>query len=384
MGFFLITFFFLYSTLHFYVFLKAWHAFHFHWGVGIFIGIIFLSMIASPVTVRFLEREGHESIARFTAYTGYFWLGLLFFFFTISVSFDVLRLLTYIVGFLSRMDFSCFTSAYRFFFLVTLAGSIMLALYGYKEAGDIRLETIRIETNKLPKETGKVTIVQISDVHLGLIVGEEKLKKITKLIRNTNPDILVSTGDLVDGDIDTMNELAGMLKGIEPRYGKYAITGNHEFYAGIDKSLDFTKRSGFTMLRGEGLAVHNLVNIAGIDDAAGKPFQYKDVPEKTLLSNLPPHLFTILLKHRPVVDNDALGLFDLQLSGHTHRGQIYPFRYLTQLVFPLYTGYHELSDNAHLYVSRGSGTWGPPIRLLAPPEVTIIELVSSPASSEEN
>ena len=137
------------------------------------------------------------------------------------------------------------------------------------------------------------------------------------------------------------------------------------------------------VLRGEGLVVHGVVNIAGVDDPAGKPFQYKDVPEKVLLSSLPRHLFTVLLKHRPVVDKDALGLFDLQLSGHTHKGQIYPFRYLTRLAFPLYTGYHELPGNAHLYVSRGSGTWGPPIRFLTPPEVTIIELVTNPSPAKE-
>jgi predicted MPP superfamily phosphohydrolase len=137
------------------------------------------------------------------------------------------------------------------------------------------------------------------------------------------------------------------------------------------------------MLRGEGFVVRDMVNIAGADDQAGSYFQSRNVPEKVFLSGLPRHLFTVLLKHRPIIDKDALGLFDLQLSGHTHKGQIYPFRYLTKLAFPLYTGYHELSNNTHLYVSRGSGTWGPPIRFLAPPEVTIIELIPSTGSAKE-
>jgi uncharacterized protein len=137
------------------------------------------------------------------------------------------------------------------------------------------------------------------------------------------------------------------------------------------------------MLRGEGVTIHGMVNIAGVDDPAGKYFQIKKVSEKAVLSSLPGDLFTVLLKHPPVVDKEAMGLFDLQLSGHTHKGQIYPFRYLTRLAFPLYTGYHKLPGNGHLYVSRGSGTWGPPIRFLAPPEVTIIELVSNLGPAKE-
>jgi uncharacterized protein len=383
LGLFFITFFLLYGGLHYYVFLKTWQSLRFPWGIGIFIGFIFVAMIVSPVLVRFLEKGGHEAAARFMAYTGYCWLGFIFFFFTISVSFDVMRLLTYAAGILSKMDFSSFISAYRFFFLVTLVSSVLLVLYGYKEAANIRIETLRIETNKIPHDTGKITIAQISDVHLGLIVGEGQLNKIVALIRKVNPDILVSTGDLVDGDIDRLNGLVDILKSIEPRYGKYAVLGNHEFYAGLDISLDFIKKTGFTMLRGEGLTAHGLVNIAGVDDPAGSYFKARDIPEKVFLSDLPRNLFTILLKHRPVIDKNALGLFDLQLSGHTHKGQIYPFRYLTRLAFPLYTGYHKLTNNAHLYVSRGSGTWGPPVRFLTPPEVTIIELVASPGSTKD-
>jgi uncharacterized protein len=383
MGLFFITFFLLYGGLHLYVFLKAWQAFRFQWGVGSVITLIFIAMIVSPIAVRFLEKGGHEAAARLFAYSGYCWLGFMFFFFTISVSFDILRLLAYVTGVVSKMDFSIFISAYRFFFIVTLASSILLVLYGYQEARNIHLETLRIQTDKIPKETGKITIAQISDVHLGLIVDDQHLKKIIRLIRSANPDILVSTGDFVDGDIDTLNGLVDILKSVEPRYGKYAVTGNHEFYAGIDVSLDFINKTGFKILRGEGVTVSNMVNIAGVDDPAGSYFQFKAIPEKVFLSSLPHHLFTILLKHRPVVDKEALGLFDLQLSGHTHKGQIYPFRYLTRLAFPMYTGYHELPGNAHLYVSRGSGTWGPPIRFLTPPEVTIIELVSSSISAEE-
>ena len=183
MGLFFITFFLLYGGLHLYVFLKSWQAFRFQWGVGIIVGFIFTAMVLSPVLVRFLERGGHEIAARFMAYSGYCWLGFIFFFFTISISFDVLRLLAYMTGIAAKIDFSSFISAYRFFFLLTLASSILLVFYGYREAGDIRIETLRIQTNKIPKETGKITIAQISDVHLGLIVREDRLNKIVGLLK---------------------------------------------------------------------------------------------------------------------------------------------------------------------------------------------------------
>jgi hypothetical protein len=135
------------------------------------------------------------------------------------------------------------------------------------------------------------------------------------------------------------------------------------------------EKAGFTVLRGRGLTVGGTVNIAGVDDITSRSFKYMEVNERVLLSGLPRELFTLLLKHRPLVDPKAVDLFDLQLSGHTHKGQIFPFRYVTKLFFPMYNGYFKLSNISRLYASRGSGTWGPPIRFLTPPEVTAIELV---------
>jgi hypothetical protein len=228
----------------------------------------------------------------------------------------------------------------------------------------------------ISREIGTLTIAQISDVHLGLIVREERLKRILREVERAGPDILVSTGDLVDGQMGSLRGLAELLKTINPKYGKFAITGNHEFYAGLDQALNFMEKAGFTVLRGETLNLAGIINIAGIDDPTGKQFEdLRGVSERALLSELPREKFTLLLKHLPVMDENALGLFDLQLSGHTHKGQIFPFTLITRLFFGNYSGLTHLPNNSYLYVSRGSGTWGPPIRFLSPPEVTIIKLV---------
>jgi predicted MPP superfamily phosphohydrolase len=248
-------------------------------------------------------------------------------------------------------------------------------LYGYFEARDIRTERIVINTPKIPRAVDKLTIVQISDVHLGLIVREERLKRIIAEIKGASPDILVSTGDLVDGQINRMTGLAELMQDIRPRFGKFAVTGNHEIYAGLDQAVGFTEKAGFKVLRNEGITAGGLINVVGVDDPTIERVTHSlPAPEKDLLSKVPSAGFTLLLKHRPAVDRESLGLFDLQLSGHVHKGQIFPFNMVTHLFYPVKMGYSLYPQGSSLYVSRGTGTWGPPIRFLAPPEVTVIEL----------
>jgi predicted MPP superfamily phosphohydrolase len=264
----------------------------------------------------------------------------------------------------------------RISFFIPFILSILIAIYSSFEAKNIKIERVTIRSPKIPESAGKLRIVQISDVHLGLIVRKERLKRILKEVKAAEPDLLVSTGDLVDGQINGLPGLAELLREINPRYGKFAITGNHEFYAGLKQAMDFTEKAGFTILRGEGLTIAGLFNIAGVDDPAGKNYgPFGEVEEKELLSGLPTGKFTLFLKHRPLLDRNAIGLFDLQLSGHTHKGQIFPLSLITRLFYPADSGYLALQNNSHLYVSRGSGTWGPPIRFLSPPEVTMIEIL---------
>lgn len=375
---FLMTFFLLYSGMHLYVFLKAREALSFGAEVSIPIIIFMVGMILAPFIIHFSEKHGFESIARDMSYLGYTWMGILFLFISASLIIDIYRFLVYSATFIFQKDLTIISPSARFSFFIPLLLSISIATYGYFEALNIRIEKVTVKTSKIPKGISGFKIVQISDVHLGLIIREERLKRILREVKKVNPDILISTGDLVDGQINRLEGLADLLKEINPRYGKFAITGNHEFYAGLAQALDFTKNAGFSILRGEGVNVSGLINIAGFDDPQGKTYGlYKDISEKELLSGLSPQKFTLLLKHRPVIDKDALGLFDLQLSGHAHKGQIFPFSLITRLYYrhTAHAGHLRLMDNSYLYVSRGAGTWGPPIRFLSLPEVTVIELV---------
>lgn len=376
MSLFLFTFLLIYGSIHLYAFLKARTALEFSAATGVFLALFMLVMGLAPLIVRALERTGLELFARVMAYIGYTWMGVLFLFFSYSLAADIYRLLIYLGGVIFKRDLSALTLSAGYAFFLPLFLSLVTSLYGYFEARDIRTERWILKSPKIPQETGRLKIVQISDVHLGLIVREERLKRILRQVKAENPDILVSTGDLVDGEVCRLNGLEDLLKEIKPRYGKFAVTGNHEFFAGFENAKCFTENAGFTLLRGEGITVQGILNIAGVDDPTGKRYGLaKDISEKALLSRLPQEKFTLFLKHRPLVDKDAKGHFDLQLSGHIHKGQIFPFSIITWFYYPVNSGKMNLTDNAFMYVSRGAGTWGPPIRFLSPPEVAVIELV---------
>lgn len=373
---FLFTFFLIYGGLHVYIFVKIKNAVPLGMLTRLFLITFMMIMVFAPLLIRMLERISYEEPARFLSHIGYTWTGIAFLFFSIAVVLDLYRLFINIGGTILSRDFSSVAPSDMHLFLIPMICATVFSTYGFFEARTIHTERLRIETTKLPSEIGTLKIVQISDIHLGLIVRENRLGKILDVVKRERPDILVSTGDLVDGQICRLDGILKMLDDVKAPYGKFAVTGNHEFYAGLKQALDCTLKSGFTVLRGKAVTIPGLITLVGVDDPAGRIYgSTNPVSERAVLLQAPPDTFTLLLKHQPIVNKESLGLFDLQLSGHTHRGQIFPFGLITRLRYSHNSGYFRLENGSHLYVSRGSGTWGPPIRFLSPPEVTVIELV---------
>ncbi|HOG18356.1 MAG TPA: metallophosphoesterase [Syntrophales bacterium] len=375
-GLFFLTFFLLYGGLHVYFFRKLKRAFHPEGTRKILVvAALVLLFLASPI-IRVTERVGLEAVAKFFSWGGYGWMGFLFLFFAASLLLDLWALLLRTAGKIGKRDLSSAVPAPPWAFAGPLLIAGVLSLYSFYEARHVVVERIAIRSSKIAEQVGRVRIAQISDVHIGLLIGKERMQVLIEEIRRESPDILVSTGDLVDGQLDGMEGVAEQFKAFQPRFGKYAITGNHEFYAGIEQAVDFTKSAGFTVLRGDGMTIAGVLNVVGVDDDTGRNFDnYRPANERELLAKLPRRYFTLLLKHKPFIDKEAVEFFDLQLSGHTHRGQIFPFSLVTRFFFPLHAGYFRFLNASHLYVSRGTGTWGPPMRLLSPPEVTIIDLL---------
>jgi predicted MPP superfamily phosphohydrolase len=372
---FLLIYFSIYGGIHLYAFLKLKRGFALGPPAYLILAIFMILMVVSPIVVRISERYGYEALARGLAYIGFTWMGLIFIFISASFFFDIYRLLHFLARMLTQRPLADFTLSLRNFCTLAILFSCAVVIYGYFEALHIRTEHVTVKTSKIPEKIGRFRVVQISDVHLGLIVGRSRLKRILRQVKDARPDILVSTGDLVDGQMDDLEALTDMFQNIPAKYGKFAITGNHEFYAGLDRALAFTEKAGFTMLRGEGITVSNLLNVAGVDDPARKRYgPDRAASEKALLEKMPREKFTLFLKHQPVINSESLGMFDLQLSGHTHKGQIFPFNLVTKLYYRMHTGLTKVNGNALLYVSRGSGTWGPPVRFLSSPEVTVIDI----------
>ena len=373
---FLLTFFLLYGALHLYFFLKLRAAFAPGAAAQAIVIVLLLLGLTAPIIVRVSERLGFEILVRLMSWAGYLWMAVVMLFFSAALLIDLSRLLVYAGGLLLRTDVSAFLPAARTLFSVPLAVALIIGCYGFFEARQIRTERVEIRSAKIPGAAGKIRIVQISDVHIGVLVRQGRLAAMLGKVREASPDLLIATGDLVDGQLDSMAEAAAQLREIRPRYGKYAVTGNHEFYAGIDAALDFIARSGFVILRGEAATIAGAIDLAGVDDPTIRlPRGRGGLSDREVLARGGGRRFAILLKHQPTVEADAPGAFDLQLSGHTHKGQIFPFSLITRLVFPFHAGNYRLANGALLHVSRGTGSWGPPVRFLAPPEITVIDLM---------
>ncbi len=370
----------IYGGVHVYAFLKARSAFAFGPGVGAALASFMLLMVFGIFLVRMLESRDFDLPARVLSYVAYFWMAVLFLFFCGSLLFDGVTFATRVAGWITRSDISSWVIPDKTAFFICLSLATALCVYGYFEARDIRIERVVVETAKLPAGIDRLMIAQISDVHLGLINRSKRFSPMIKAVRDADPDLFVVTGDLVDAQINNLPGLAEMLREVTAKYGKFAIMGNHEYYAGPEKSRAFIQEAGLMLLRDE-VVTAGPITIVGVDDRTAVQLHLRrPSPEKKLLSGLSRDKFILFLKHQPRIDPNTIGLFDLQLSGHTHKGQIFPFTLLTRLSFPLNAGTYDLGKGSLLHVSRGTGTWGPPVRFLAPPEVTIIQLVRKPAA----
>ncbi len=237
-----------------------------------------------------------------------------------------------------------------------------------------------VQVRNLRRELSGLRIVQLSDLHLGpLLRGrwfEARLAQIAALA----PDLVVVTGDLVDQDAGLVDALVPALRRLRAPLGVWGVTGNHEFYAGLEHSVRVFAEAGIQLLRDTATEVTPGLVLAGVDDlTARRQFGATDHAVDRTLAGRPPGT-TVYLCHSPwqVEQAAALGA-DLMLSGHTHNGQIWPFNYLVRLTYPYVAGRFGV-DGMTLIVSRGTGFWGPPMRLFHRAEITLITLEPAPGA----
>jgi hypothetical protein len=352
-------------------------------------------MFLAPVIVVQLDRRLKFRWAQAAALPGYLWMAGLFWFCTLALAAGAWNLAVAALG-VKWPGVLAATITHRTGFA---AGCVLIAIAlaaGVVGAQRIRLKRVTIRLPGLAESVRGLKLLQISDLHLGVHMGQRRLGRVLKLVREAEADVLISTGDLTDSAFENIRWFAEELREINPPRGKFAVLGNHEFYAGLAESLRFHEAAGFTVLRGSAAMVMEGLRIAGVDDPAGRGMKgvacFTDEPAlwnsvSIESQSIPRHfvqhpptgevLITILLKHQPRIEPGSAGRFDLQLSGHTHGGQVFPFHAVVRAIYPFFAGRYATGpagEGPQIYVHRGTGTWGPPVRLFSPPEVTVITL----------
>lgn len=352
-----------------------------HLGWAIALLAVILTTLFLPFIMRKTFQPGMEP--RFLEQASWIWLALSFWLFSAFILLDAWNLGETIVWAIrsfrasaapealanaSRWRIPPAAAAYS-----AMAFTAVAVTWGLIEAAAIRTKHLEITTPFAPAPGFK--IVLISDIHIGPAATDSRLAKTIALVNNEKPDIVLSAGDFIDGSTQRERRMAAEMTKISmPANRKIAVLGNHDVYSGLKTSRELHALAGFTLMEDKDVLVDDWLWIYGESDPASgrhpgaKPAAVKTppVPPKT-------NTFNILLKHRPDPIKDTATPFNLQLSGHSHGGQIFPFNFMVKLQYKYSAGkLHTLPNNSRLYISPGTGLWGPPFRVFARPEITVI------------
>ena len=299
------------------------------------------------------------------------------FFSMILMLIDITRLLNHFFHFLPSVLFADYQKTKQILFIGSLALAAVLVVAGYINARNPRVKELTLHISKPGRGLKKLTICMASDIHLGTIIRKAKARELVRLLNAPKPDLILFAGDVVDEDLVPVikDNIGEALSELKARIGVYAITGNHEYIGGAGPAVDYLEKHGITMLRDTSILVGGQFYLVGRDDRDKPRFTGKPRKELAGVMKEVDHSYPIILMdHQPFgLSNAVESGVDLQLSGHTHHGQIWPFNYITRGIYELSWGYKKIKDT-HFYVSSGFGTWGPPVRLGNRPEVVIIHL----------
>ncbi len=351
----------IWGSIHYYVYNRISYYFNLSGTRRIYYGIIFFFLFISLLVARLIARLFPHShyIPLIFHLLAYFWVGIVFYLFIYSLSADIIRI------FLSRI----LKFPKNVYGIILLTLTIVTVIYGFFEAFSVRTITLNQKMKNL-KETTR--IVFLSDLHLGLNLNYLLLKKIIPEINSFSPDIILIGGDILDEEAKGIETYTKIFKRMNSRFGIFAVTGNHDIYAGEDLVVNFLKKANVHLLRNR-IEVIKDIQVAGIEDESILGQKWKHVLEK-ILKKANPSLPLILLKHRPTGREIAKQYgVDLMLCGHTHKAQLFPLHLITSRVYRYYYGYHR-ENGLRIYVTSGLGTWGPPIRVMARPELVLITL----------
>ncbi|MDB1087077.1 metallophosphoesterase [Streptomyces sp. ACA25] len=249
--------------------------------------------------------------------------------------------------------------------------------YGTYRARNLTTRHVTVPLAHLPRSAHGYRIAVVADIHLGPVLGQAHCRRVVDAVNRTQPDLITVVGDLVDADVDDLRAAAAPLAELSAREGTFFVTGNHEYYVGADQWTAHVRELGMEPLENARREL-SFFDLAGVNDVAGE--DYGAGPDfEAALGDRDPQRTSVLMAHQPVLIHDAVDHgVDLQLSGHTHGGQLWPVNYLAGLANPTLEGLEKYGDT-QLYVTRGAGAWGPPVRVGADPDITVVELASGRA-----
>ncbi|MEU4694649.1 metallophosphoesterase [Actinoplanes sp. NPDC023714] len=350
------------------------------WPLGVQLGLtaaVVLVALSFPVLM-FRGHGGHSDAASRVADT---LLGVVWVLFTWSVIGQIAALLLRLTPLDDPLRSRLVTAG-------VLLISVVLLLWGHFEAMRVaRVRRVDVTIPRLGAGLDGLRVVLITDTHYGPIDRTRWSRGVTQVINSLDPDIVAHTGDIADGQVQQRLSMAAPLADVRARHARVYVTGNHEYFSGALGWVEHMTSLGWDALHNRHLVVTrggDSLIVAGVDDrtAAGSGLPGHHADHEAALAGADPSLPVLLLAHQPhQIDGAVAHGIDLQLSGHTHGGQMWPFHYLVRLDQPVLQGLSRHSERTQLYTSRGTGFWGPPFRIFAPSEITLLTLrAAQPAS----
>lgn len=365
----------IYALVNFYIGRRGWQA----WTGGglpgwIFI-LVFVAMAAAYFLGRFLEHGLHAAAGGFLLQVGSFHFVVMLYGFLLVVLVDILRLADRFLHFFPAFIRRSPARAGAWTLDGVTAIIFVISLLGYLNALHPRIRTIPISVAKPAGAFKSLRIVVASDIHLGTIIRNSRLSKIVAMINELRPDLVLLPGDIVDESVPAEEEekMISTLLSIRAPLGVFSVSGNHEYYGGIVKNNEYLKRAGVRVLEDEAVPIADAFYVAGRIDSNAERFGRARKSLADILAPLDRSRPVILLDHQPfrLEEAEANGV-DLQLSGHTHAGQLFPLNIINKRVYEQNWGYWRRGATQY-YISCGVGTWGPPIRTGSHPEIILIE-----------
>jgi predicted MPP superfamily phosphohydrolase len=338
--------------------------------------ILMIVLVIAYPAGRFLERIWYSPVSNTLHWIGAFWFAGMLYFTLLIFATDIIRILNHFFHFLPDTGSEAYTKI-KFYAGIGIASiGTLVILGGFINAWTTKINQYDISINKQIEGRKQLKIVAASDIHLGTIIGPRKTNKLVETINSLNPDIILFAGDVVDEDVGPVirQNLGESLKKLKAPLGVYASTGNHEYIGGADRSVKYLEDHGINVLRDTSLLINNQFYIIGREDRDKTRVTgaRKDIDQ--LIMSLDKSKPLIMLDHQPYnLEKAQEAGIDLQISGHTHHGQLWPFGYITKRIFELSRGYLQ-KENSHFIVSTGFGTWGPPVRTGNRPEILEINL----------